>query len=102
MAMTRQRLDQLDPAKLFPIPFPDGKKSLSTLLTELDIASMTTKDDLAQYYENQASDWRPFGGAQSILTIMQALKDEINNLLPDTPIRWDPVGDDFWSDDLDV
>jgi hypothetical protein len=104
MAMDQQRLGQLDPDKPFPIPFPGNKKkSLSMLLKELDIASMQTIDDLKHYYGNQARDWKPFGSnTLNIWTIMETLKDEINQRLPGTPIRWDLLGDDLWSGDYDV
>jgi hypothetical protein len=103
MAMTRPQFDQLDPDEPFPIAFPGGKKSLNTLLKELDIASMQTIDDLKHYYGDKARDWKPFGSdTLNIRTIMETLKDEINQRLPGTPIRWDPVGDDFWTDDLDI
>ncbi len=103
MAMDQQRLGQLDPDKPFPIAFPGGKKSLSMLLKELDIASMQTIDDLKHYYGNQARDWKPFGSnTLNIWTIMETLKDEINQRLPGTPIRWDLLGDDLWSGDYDV
>ena len=92
MAMTNDRIKQIEPTMLFP----GGFKSLNTLLEDLGMETVKTRDDLAQYYGNQPKDWRPFGSAVSIWTIMDSLKDEINRI-QSNHIRWELIGDDFWS-----
>ena len=93
MATVKDRLAQLKPT-LEPA---GGFKCLKTFLEDLNIEGIKTVADLTSYYGDKPQDWRPFGSAKSIWTLMDELKDEINKFIPDRPIRWELIGDDFWS-----
>jgi hypothetical protein len=92
MAMTNDRIKKIEPT----LSFPGGFKSLNTLLEDFGMETIKTRDDLAQYYGDHPKDWRPFGSTDSIWTIMDSLKDEINRI-QSNHIRWELIGDDFWS-----
>jgi TIR domain len=88
---TRERLEKLDP---FEGP-QDGIESLNDVLKRL---SMGTRDDLLQYYGDTRREWKPFGDTkETILTIMERLRDQINQKSQDDKIRWKLMDDVFWS-----
>jgi hypothetical protein len=96
MATVKERLALVEPT-LKPA---GGFKSLKTFLEDLNIEGIKTLADLTSYYGDTPQDWRPFGSTKSIWTLMDELKDEINNFIPNRPIRWELIGNDFWSDDF--
>jgi hypothetical protein len=98
LAMTRDRLTKLDPL----ISPPGGVACLKALLQKLEVQSIQTKDDLANYYGDRPEDWHPFGSHQSIRMLMEDLKNEINHYMPASPIRWEPIGNDLWSDTFEI
>jgi hypothetical protein len=95
---TRDRIDALDVNRA-----PPAGPVLAELIGELGIAS---KEALRELYGASRLDWRPFGSNESVRTILEQLKDQLNaditaEVLPGrTPsrFRWDYVDDDFWSD----
>lgn len=96
VAMTLHRLNSINPT----LPLPGGFMSLNALLSALSIPTLSTRADLESFYGPHPRDWRPFGSTRSIWTMMNTLKDEITPLIPDTPFRWELVGDDLWSNDF--
>lgn len=98
IAMTEERLREVNENE----QPPGGFKNLKDLLADLSIPRIGTKADLLGYYGDHQEDWQPFGSSSNIWTIMDTLKNEINKLIPTTPIRWELIGKDFWSDDFET
>jgi hypothetical protein len=94
LAITRERLDKLQPVH------PSGLR-LDELLDRFGIGS---KDELAAIYGERPKDWRPFGSRDTIETILDTTKDQINSLVTQggTLFRWDYLAKDFWSLDRDA
>lgn len=100
LTVTQEQLDQLDPAHKPRFV----EKSLDGYLSSIGIGA---KDDLRPYYGQERTDWRPFGSDQTVWTMLTQLRQDINVALRDaglegTQFRWEPVGEEFWSDDYEA
>ena len=94
LTMTRDQLEQLDSTRK-----PPFGESLDVVL---DHAGLGTKDNTLQFYGPQRTDWQPFGSSKNIQTILSNLKDDLNQALGTPQIRWEPIGEAFWSADQDA
>lgn len=74
---------------------PAGGKSLSDLMAAMKL----TRSQLADFYGAERTQWRPFGGRQTVGDILISLKQQLNSSPKAEPIRWFPVDDDLLSDD---
>lgn len=53
---------------------------------------------LADRYGTGPRDWRPFGTATTIGTILDRSRDELNRWLAPESMSWDAPGENFWTD----
>ena len=62
------------------------------------IASLNfpTKQELIHRYGDERSEWRPFGGQKSILTILNELREELIGR-GSTGFLWKPIGEQTWT-----
>jgi hypothetical protein len=71
-------------------------------LRELEIKRDDTdayKTELASYYGDERSAWKPFGLNQPVDTILDDLRNKVQES-PNAPrFRWRDVGEEFWSND---
>lgn len=95
LTTTQARLNQLD-WKSKPNEFSE---TLDAVRKRIGIK---TKSELLQYYGQERTDWRPFGSVYNINTLLDKLKNDINNALGSSRFRWEPLSDDFWSNDVDA
>jgi hypothetical protein len=56
--------------------------------------------DLLARYGAKREDWRPFGGATPMATILRELQDGLNRVLGPYRLEWRPPDDTFWTDVL--
>jgi hypothetical protein len=96
LSMTRADLQGLDPTKEMEF----GPR-MNTLLQSL---GMGTRDDLLPYYGAKRTDWRPFQDALSVRQILDNMLADINAAIADPQFRfrWQPILDDFWTNDFDA
>jgi hypothetical protein len=93
LATTRARLDQLDPTQPPALGAP-----LHDLLQEIGLNTIET---MKGYYGLTRTAWRPFGGTESIQEILDRFRDDINQSANRyLAFRWQPIGDDFWSNNV--
>jgi len=76
--------------------------TFATTLRELEIRRDDTdawKTELANYYGDERSAWKPFGMSRPIDTILDDLRDNLH-ASPNAPrFRWRDAGEEFWSGD---
>jgi TIR domain len=73
-------------------------------LKELEIRQDDTdayKTELAKYYDNERSAWKPFGLDQPIDTILDDLRNKVQETANAPRFRWRDVGEEFWSDNAE-
>jgi hypothetical protein len=81
------------------VPPGPGSESLNALLVRMGVA----RDQLSEYYGATRDAWKPFGGAgDSIGAILENVRTQLNQTSGGTKFRWDPVGDDLWSDNESI
>jgi hypothetical protein len=73
---------------------PKGGRNLTRLLADLGIE----RQQLTDNHGDSREDWRPFGGAQTIVQILQGIKEQLNSVPGATAIRWEPVEDTLFAD----
>ncbi len=95
LTTTRDRLDQLDTSRKSPY----SSMTLDNLLTEIRIDS---KQDLIEFYGDERNHWRPFCGSDDVQTLLDRIQTKINQQASNVEFRWEPIGEDFWSNDMDV
>ncbi len=92
LAMTQEHLVELDETHRPNVFSPNLKEMLAQLNVE-------EKAKLLHCYGTTPNDWRPFGGTQNILGILDMLKDEMNGYASEVQFRWKLIEADFWSSD---
>jgi hypothetical protein len=55
------------------------------------------KTELAKYYGAERTDWKPFGGANKIDTILDRLALDIQAIASAPKFRWESVDERFWT-----
>ena len=114
VTLTQPELQKLDTA----IVPPFTSDSLNEVLIKLGIGSQVpdpgdspqvaedkkseNKKKLLRFYGARRADWKPFGGSENIETIVDSLKDEINQLPTATRFRWEPLEESFWTGNADA
>jgi hypothetical protein len=58
-----------------------------------------TQAGLLGRYKEQRTNWQPFGGEASILSLLDKLVDDINTAVKEKKFHRELVGDDFWTSD---
>lgn len=91
LAMTDTELAALDAKRQPTFVSVD----FATMLDRLSLKDHAALQALNLYGKTRA-DWKPFGKADSIETILQKVAAQFNQQANLRPIRWEPVGPDFW------
>jgi hypothetical protein len=88
LACTRDRLEAV----------ADNSKPAEDAMPYADLIaglSFNSKEELLERYGDDASEWRPFGGQKSILTLMSEFREELlSRRAP--PFLWKPVTEGQW------
>jgi hypothetical protein len=76
------------------IPPGPGAESLEALLQRMEVQ----REDLPAYYGERRQDWRPFGGhADTIETILENVRTQLNATSGGTKFRWEQITDNLFS-----
>jgi hypothetical protein len=59
-----------------------------------------SKAELLTRYKTQRTEWKPFGGGDSILTLLDRLVDDINQAMGEQKFHRELIGEDFWTSDV--
>jgi TIR domain-containing protein len=89
LASTRERMQT----------FADDHRPVEDAARWIDlIASLNfpTKHELIRRYGDERSEWRPFGGQKSILTVLNELREELMGR-GSSGFLWKPIGEQAWS-----
>jgi len=82
-------------AGTFPPTFDETLRALEIKRDDTD----AYKVELANYYSDDRSAWKPFGSNQTIDTILDELRNKVHNSTQELRFRWRDVGEEFWSGD---
>ena len=85
MAMTRAEAQRL---------WDDDDEGFQAALGEIGIKSGA---DLLSCYGDTPGEWRPYSSPESVETILDRVKNEINMRVKGKPFRWRAIGEDFYS-----
>jgi TIR domain len=89
LASTSQRMQAL----------ADDHRPVEDAAPYVDLISglnFVSKQELTECYGNERSEWRPFGGRKSILTLLNELREELLKR-GTAAFLWKPVGEEAWS-----
>jgi hypothetical protein len=74
--------------------------ALNSVLPQMGIHS---KEELLEFYGSGPAEWRPFGDRMTIMSVLDNLRNAVRDATDGkVEIDWEPIGGNFWSDDLDV
>jgi hypothetical protein len=74
--------------------------ALNSVLPQMGIHS---KEELLEFYGSEPAAWRPFGDRMTIMSVLDNLRNAVRDATDGkVEIDWEPIGRNFWSDDLEV
>jgi hypothetical protein len=96
LTTTKPRIRELNPEGM-----PSFAPALEEMLAQFGVGA---RDRLEAYYGDRREHWRPFGSvAEDVWGLLHRVQDDINasnESRGGLRFRWEPLGEEFWGDDV--